>query len=164
MLDIDIKKEIQGRFPLSENRNRRTITSVLFHKRVVTLSKEAFAPIAKTSRRKIHTFPILLKTGVRFFQELFDNWQISNYWDLISCPRTRLQENMICFSPVVETTKDCLALAKDIGPMRHDFMAARSGVTTPGKTFCHHYKHPPHSHCHRHWHHWHTLIKQCTIG
>ena len=112
MLDIDIKKEIQGRFPLSENRNRRTITSVLFHKRVVTLSKEAFAPIAKTSRRKIHTFPILLKTGVRFFQELFDNWQISNYWDLISCPRTRLQENMICFSPVVETTKNCLALEK----------------------------------------------------
>ena len=57
---------------------------------------------------------------------------------------------MICFSPVVETTKNCLALAKDIGPMRHDFMAARSGITTPGKTFCHHYKHPPHSRCHRH--------------
>ena len=82
MLDIDIKKEIQGRFPLSENRNRRTITSVLFHKRVVTLSKEALPPIAKTSHRKIHLLPILLKKGVRFCQ-----MYLSKSLSSISCPQ-----------------------------------------------------------------------------
>ena len=104
--------------------NRR-ITSVLFHKRVVTLSKEAPAPIAKTSRRKIHLFPILLKKGVRFCQMYFSQLYflspsqiqaaINFMWDISLCNHA---SNLYLFS----------FGQRHWGAVHHDFMVARSGL------------------------------------